>query len=404
MNKNILTIILTLILTLTPLFSIGLPFKNIFHKTPTEKLQISLKKARKDKAWPGAVIISGSMDSIYFFQSEGYYTYEKKIDVSKNTIFDLASITKVIATTSALMKLCDDKRINLDLPVQNYIPEFDGPDSFSVENKKNITVRHLITHSAGLPPFRPFWKYPEASRLDSVFQSPLNYEPGTHYKYSDIGLIICGKIIEKITGETLATYCKNTIFNPLNMIDSEFNPAKDKFSRIMPTEYSDIEKDFVQGHVHDENAHSLGGVAGHAGLFSTADDLAKYCRMILQNGVNNDGKIIFSKTMIDSFSQKANIIKGSSRCLGWDSPSGNASGGVYLSNHSIGHTGFTGTSLWIDLENNLYIILLTNAVHPNRSYKSPNYYDWRQKIHSIVYELLGYGKKNPDLSWRKRWQ
>ena len=158
----------------------------------------------------------------------------------------------------------------------------------------------------------------------------------------------------------------------------------------------------IRSYVHDENAYSLGGVAGHAGLFSTAKDLGVFSQMMLNKGLYG-WKRIFKPETVDLFTKRANILEGSSRCLGWDSPSGKASGGVYLSDSSFGHTGFTGTSLWIDPENAVIVILLTNAVHPNRKSKDPVYYNWRQRIHSSVYEILGIVEKNPSLKWRKSW-
>lgn len=378
-------------------------FMNLFNKSREAKLERLMKKARTEQAWPGAVLIAGRVDSVYFHINEGFETYEEQKAVQKNAIYDMASVTKVIATTTALMQLWDDGKVALDEKVQTFIPEFTGPDSISDARKKDISILQLMTHTAGLQPFRHFWKYPDTSRLDSVYQSPIVNEPGSNYEYSDIGMIIMGKLIERLSGQSLGEYCKNNIFLPLDMRDSQFNPGVEQLPRITPTEYSPEEGNFIWGHVHDENAYSLGGDAGHAGLFSTASDLAKYARMILRGGIDDNGERFLSENVIDLFAARANIIENNSRCIGWDSPSGNASGGVYISSNSIGHTGFTGTSLWIDRENEIYVILLSNAVHPNRSFKSPNYFDWRQKIHSSVYEAMGFKTQNPKLNWRERW-
>ena len=159
----------------------------------------------------------------------------------------------------------------------------------------------------------------------------------------------------------------------------------------------------IRGFVHDENAHSLGGVAGHAGLFSTAKDIAIFSQMML-NGGRYGWKRIFRENTVNKFTSRAGIVPGSSWCLGWDSPSDSSSGGVFLSDSSFGHTGFTGTSLWIDPEQKMIVILLTNAVHPYRSWKKPKYYDWQQKINSAAYEALGLSEKNPNLLWRNRWK
>ena len=170
---------------------------------------------------------------------------------------------------------------------------------------------------------------------------------------------------------------------------------------MSPTEFSEKHNGYIRGIVHDENAYGLGGVAGHAGLFSTTNDLANFSFMML-NGGDYKGKRIIKESTVDLFTKIADESK-SSRCLGWDSPSGSSSGGVYLSDSSFGHTGFTGTSMWIDPENNIAVILLTNAVHPFREWKSPKYFDWRQKIHSEVYESIGLTNKNSKLTWRKNW-
>ena len=187
----------------------------------------------------------------------------------------------------------------------------------------------------------------------------------------------------------------------LGMGTTFFNPPKEKKHRIVPTE---ISKDgtLIHGYVHDENAYALNGIAGHAGLFSTVKDIAVFSQMMLNGGLYGWKRIFKNETVIQ-FTNKANILENSSRLLGWDSPDGQASGGVYLSDSSFGHTGFTGTSLWIDPDNKIIVVLLTNAVHPNRNRKSPSYYDWRQRIHSSVYEALSIVDINPKLKLRAKW-
>ena len=182
-----------------------------------------------------------------------------------------------------------------------------------------------------------------------------------------------------------------------------YNPSKKKLKRIVPTEIvSGYREGLIHGEVHDENAHKLGGVVGHAGLFSSARDLAVFSQMMLNGGIYG-GKRIFKKSTVNQFASRAMVDTNSYRCLGWDSPSGEASGGIYLSDHSYGHTGYTGTSLWIDPDNDLFVILLTNSVHPKRDNKTPNYFDWRQRVHSGVYESLNITKKNPRLFLKERW-
>lgn len=220
--------------------------------------------------------------------------------------------------------------------------------------------------------------------------------------YSDIGLITLGKVVEAVSETSLDLFTDSLIFNPLGMNSTYFNPPKSRMKRIVPTEFSKVYNKTIRGFVHDENAYSLGGVAGHAGLFSSARDLATFSQMMLNNGIYGWRRIFNSQT-VNLFTIRADLLEGSSRALGWDTPQGKASGGVYISDSGFGHTGFTGTSLWIDPKHQVFVILLTNAVHPNRSYKDPNYYDYRQKIHSDVYKSLGLTEINPNLLWRKKW-
>ncbi|RMF09369.1 MAG: beta-N-acetylglucosaminidase [Candidatus Neomarinimicrobiota bacterium] len=363
-----------------------------------------LREAVADSAFPGGVVLAARHGNIFLHRGFGTHTYAGHTPTRIGHIFDLASLTKVIATTPAVMKLVEAGKLNLDDPVTKYLPDFGGSTPDQTELKERITIRHLLTHSAGFPPFRPFYRMPgtPAARMDSVLHTDLMVPPGDSTIYSDIGMITLGRIVEHITGQSLDRFTADSIFTPLGMASTGFNPPAGRLHRIVPTEYSETEGGFIHGHVHDENAYSLGGVAGHAGLFSTAYDLARFAQMML-NGGELDGVRIFQPETIDLFTRRAEVVPGSSRCLGWDSPEGWASGGVYLSDRSYGHTGFTGTSLWIDPENDCFVILLTNAVHPYRAYKNPDYYDWRQKIHSTVYEIMGFTEPNPHLQWRPRW-
>lgn len=370
------------------------------NKLKYDSLTNILQDAVDDSAWPGAVMMIGHGDEIIFHEAVGYHTYDKKIKTKKDDIFDLASISKVIGTTSAVMKLVENGQLSLDDLAVKYVPELQGPDEINTALKKTITVRHLLTHTAGFEPFRLFFEMDCSveARWDSVFQSELQTKPGEKTVYSDIGLMIMGKIVESITGMPQDEYLKKTIYTPLKMNDTGYNPDPALLDRIVPTEIKNGE--LIHGYVHDENTHSLGGVAGHAGLFSTAPDLSRYCRMMLHDGTL-DGVRIFKPETIKQFTTR--IDEHSSRCLGWDSPDGESSGGIYISPLSFGHTGFTGTSLWIDPENNVYVILLTNAVHPDRELKYPNYFEWRQLLHSAAYEELGLTKRNPECLLKERW-
>ena len=364
-----------------------------------------LDKAVQDNAWPGGVLLASKDGKIFFKEAFGYHTYKKIRETRTSDIFDLASITKVIVTTSAIMKLYEEGKIQLDDPVVKYLPEFKGKQVKYFDQKSKITIRNLMTHTAGLAPFKQFYLMDSSieGRLDSLYNSEPESGIGEKMVYSDIGLITMGKLVEKVGGLTLDKIVDSLVFNPLGMNSTFYNPPKEKLHRIVPTEISDQYRiGLIHGEVHDENAHSIGGVAGHAGLFSTAQDLAKFSQMMLNRGIYGWTRIFKAET-VDLFTQPANIVEGSSRCLGWDSPDGESSGGVYLSDKSFGHTGYTGTSLWIDPENQITVILLTNAVHPNRSWKKPKYFDWRQRIHSAIYETLGFKKQNPNLKTKQRW-
>ena len=367
-------------------------------------IQKSLSDAVKNFAFPGGVLLASKDGEIFIHEAFGYHTYDKKEKVTRGDIYDLASITKVIATTSSVMLLVDQNKISLDDKVIKYLPEFKGRQKNYFKQKSNTTIRHLITHTAGLPPFKEYFKMnkPIETILDSVMNTEPKYELEKNTIYSDIGIIALGKVVEAVTQTSLDIFTDSLIFNPLGMNSTYFNPPKSRIKRIVPTEFSKVYNKTIHGFVHDENALILGGVAGHAGLFSTARDLATFSQMMLNNGIYG-WKRIFKSETVNLFTSRANLLKGSSRALGWDTPEGKASGGVYISDSSFGHTGFTGTSLWIDPEHKVFVILLSNAVNPNRSYKDPNYYNYRQKIHSDVYKALGITKVNSNLLWRKKW-
>jgi CubicO group peptidase (beta-lactamase class C family) len=366
-------------------------------------LESFMESAIEDSAWPGGVLLAAKGGNIFYHQGHGFHTYARNHPVRSSDIFDLASITKVIATTSAIMRLVDQNKINIDKPVVTYLPDFKGKKKKYKKQKSTITVKDLLSHSSGLPAFKQYHQMKKSR--DLILGSIYDTEPvrmiGDTMIYSDVGAIMLGELVEKVSGLSLNKFTDSLVFEPLGMSTTFFNPPKEKIHRIVPTEI-DPNGNLIHGYVHDENAHSLGGVAGHAGLFSTAKDLAIFSQMMLNKGLYG-WKRIFRQNTVELFTARANIIPESSRCLGWDSPSGESSGGVYLSDASFGHGGYTGTTLWIDPENEIIVILLTNAVHPNRKNKEPKYFDWRHRIHSAVYESLSLNEKNPSLKLRTRW-
>ena len=362
-----------------------------------------MESAIKDSAWPGGVLLAARSGNIFYHKGHGFHTYESKKSVRSSDIFDLASITKVISTTSGIMKLVDKNKIDLDKPVVSYLPNFKGKKKKYKKQKSEITVRDLLSHSSGLPAFKQYFKMEKTREviLENIYDTEPVREKGDTTIYSDVGAIMLGELIEKASGLPLDIFVDSLIFEPLGMSTTFYNPPEEKIKRVVPTEI-DPKGNLIHGYVHDENAQSLGGVAGHAGLFSTAKDLAIFSQMMLNRGLYG-WKRIFKQETVDLFTTRANLVYKSSRCLGWDSPSGASSGGVYLSDVSYGHGGYTGTTLWIDPENEIIVILLTNAVHPNRKNKDPKYFDWRHRIHSAVYESLSINVKNPSLSVRGRW-
>jgi len=314
-------------------------------------------------AFPGAVVLVGQDGKILHQQAFGKQSYAKDAPaVELDTIYDLASLTKVIATTTAAMILVDEQRLDLDAPVQGYLPKFQGP------GKEKVTVRHLLTHSSGIDWWAPLYQEEKGKKafLERIYPMPLVSEPGTTLKYSDLGILLLGEILERVSGRPLDEFVKERVLEPLGMKDTGWRPPKSLLPRIAPTEMDAWRGRIVHGEVHDENAFALGGVAPHAGLFGTAPDLARLAQMLLWKGVYANHRIVSRRT-VELFTRPANLPPGSSRAIGWDtkSPEGSSAGHLFSAN-SFGHTGFTGTSIWIDPERQLFLILLTNRVHPTR--------------------------------------
>ena len=369
-------------------------------------LDLLLDEAIADSAWPGNVLLAAKDGQVFYHEANGYHTYSHQRRMSPSDIFDLASISKAVSTTSAVMFLVEQNKVSLDTKIHKIIPQFSQKKDDSSSAREKITLRHLLTHTAGFPAFKQYYlmDIEAADILADICNTELVYEPETKTIYSDLGLILLGAVIESVAGMPLDTFVAKHLFEPMGMSTTYYNPPQGKKRRIVPTEIVSVYRNgLIHGEVHDENAHKLGGVAGHAGLFSTARDLAKFAQCMLQGGIYGNKRIFKEKT-VQQFTSRTMVDSSSSRCLGWDSPSGEASGGIYLSDHSFGHTGYTGTSLWIDPTYDLFVILLTNAVHPHRDRKSPKYFDWRQRIHSAVYESLGITEKNPKLIQKERWQ
>ena len=346
-----------------------------------------MAEAVASQVFPGGVVAVGHQGRLVALEPRGRFTYEENAPtVEAGTIYDLASLTKVVATTTAAMILYERNLLLLDAPVVRYVPEFAAGDPAGM--KQRVLVRHLLSHSSGLPGYVRFFLEvnSRAALWERLYATPLEFEPGTRSVYSDLGMMLLGEIIERVSGQRLDSFLADNVFQPLGMTDTRFTPPASLRTRIAPTEDDrDFRHRLVHGEVHDENAWVLGGVAGHAGLFSTARDLASFCQMLLNGGIYAHRRIVRRDTIALFTAREP--VPDSTRALGWDTPSPNSSGGRYLSARAFGHTGFTGTSIWIDPEKRLFIIVLTNRVYPTR--ENEKIRDFRPRLHDAVIETLG---------------
>lgn len=319
-------------------------------------LDTIVQNAIRDDKVPGAVLLVWHNGQVVYKKAYGHRSLEPRREpMTLNTIFDLASLTKVVGTTTAVMQLVEQGKVRLNDPVAEYIPEF------AQNGKQDVTVRDLMTHFSGLPPDLDLstpWQGKETA-YKMAYAETLQNPPGARFVYSDINFIVLGALVERVTGETLDVYCQRHIFAPLGMSHTRYLPPKTWLPQIAPTQY-DEQNHMLRGIVHDPTARRMGGVAGHAGIFSTADDLAKFALALLR------GSTILSPLAIEKMTTPqqpptAQVLHG----LGWDLDSPFSSNrGAFLPVGSFGHTGFTGTSLWIDPTTRTFIVLLTNSVHP----------------------------------------
>jgi beta-N-acetylhexosaminidase len=352
-----------------------------------------IESAIADKAFPGATLAVGYKDkvAIHAFGNLSYDANSPAVDV--RTMFDIASLTKVVVTTTLVAKLVEGDfpvGIDLDAKVERYLPEWAAdPNAKDIEWRHRVTVRHLMTHTSGLPPFKEYWRTSTSKQetLRRIFIEPLDYEPGTKEVYSDLGIILTAEIIERLTGRPLDELAKTYIFGPLGMKDSMYRPPKTLWSWIAPTEIdNNLRHRLVQGEVHDENAYSIGGVSGHAGVFSTSPDLAAFCQMLLNGGIYAHNRIL-KRATIAEFTTPQQLSSGT-RTLGWAVPTEGGSSGHYFSKHTFGHTGFTGTSIWIDQDRDIFVVFLTNRVNPTR--ENMKIAKVRIAVHDAVMQGLGF--------------
>jgi len=332
-----------------------------------------LEQAVRDRAFPGAAYGALLDGKVVALDAVGRFTFEDNSpEVLPETVFDLASVTKVVATTAAAMLLFDRGVLDLETPVGEILPGFViGREPGS--GKERVTMRMLLAHSSGLPAYaRLFEQHTSANGLlRACLQMPLEAVPGTRADYSDIGFILLGKALEVLAGDALARFCQREIFAALGLTSTYFCPPASMRAQIPPTENdTTFRKRIIQAEVNDEHAFVLGGCGGHAGLFASALDVLRFAYCILAEGRTAKGLQLFQSATVRLFATRQSEPSGTSRALGWDTPTQPSSSGKHLSASSIGHLGYTGTSLWIDHERRLAVVLLTNRTWPDRSNKA----------------------------------
>jgi CubicO group peptidase (beta-lactamase class C family) len=340
-----------------------------------------LRQAIAQHAFPAVSVAVTHQGKLVALKAVGRFTYDlESPEVTTASIFDLASVSKVVATTSVAMILYQRGLLDLEMPVVSVVPEFGGQD----ERRREVTLRMLLAHSSGLPAYEKlFRRAPTKDQLlGAAFAMPLAAAPGTQATYSDIGFIILGVALERIADEPLDHFCQREVFGPLGMAHSAFNPPAAWRPSIPPTvDDRSFRHHVIQGEVYDENASVLGGVAAHAGVFAPAHDVA-----IFANAMLNGGQPILHSETLAIFTRREPSPAGTSRALGWDTPSSPSQSGRYFSPHSFGHLGYTGTSLWIDAERQLSVVLLTNRTWPDASNKAIQ--EIRPNFHDAVVEAL----------------
>jgi CubicO group peptidase (beta-lactamase class C family) len=322
-----------------------------------------VERAAAEKKIPGAVILVSHQGRIIFEKAYGQRSLEPVVEpMSFDTVFDLASLTKAVATAPSIMLLVERGRLQLDDPAAKYIP------AFGKRGKSKITIRQLLTHYSGLPADLRLSKRRRSSAkniLTGIYEVKPVAPPGNRFIYSDLGFVVLGKVVEKVSGKPLDLFASENFFTPLNMNSTTFHPLKLNQHLIAPTERL-RGGGVMRGQVHDPLAATLGGVAGDAGLFSTAQDLGRFCQMLLGKGALDGVSVLAPATIQQMVSPQSPAGKDNIRGFGWDIDSTYSSvKGSHFSSQSFGHTGYTGTSLWIDPISESFLIILTNRVHPD---------------------------------------
>ncbi len=364
-----------------------------------------LRSGIAGRAFPGASVAITHHGKLIANKGLGHFTYDPSSSaITADTVYDLASVTKVVATTTACMLLYERGQLKLEQPLVELLPEFAGlpqnlgsqdlgsqdlgsQDLGSQNNDPRrllVTLRMLLAHSSGLPAYIKLFQtaHDKADLLSQALQVPLTADPGSRAEYSDIGFILLGQVVEQLARQPLDQFCQAEIFAKLGLAHTIFNPPANQKSFIPPTEDDrTFRHRLIQGEVNDENASVMGGVAGHAGCFSTAADVSEFAHCMLLGGTP-----LVSRPTQEFFTRREDFPPGTSRALGWDTPSQPSQSGKYFSSRAYGHLGYTGTSLWIDPDRQLSVTLLTNRTWPDRSAQSIR--QVRPAFHDAVVEAL----------------
>jgi serine-type D-Ala-D-Ala carboxypeptidase len=356
-----------------------------------QKLTDLLERGIKEGVCPGAVLLVAQKGQIIFFQEAGNLSIIPEIlPMKKDTIFDLASLTKPLAAALAIMKLVNDNRVDLDQPLSDLIR------TESLKDKKALTLRSILSHSAGFRDWMPFYldlmKYSADARKmvlrERIIEEPLQYARGSSFLYSDLGFMVLEWVVESVSGETLRDFVHRNFYVPMGLKRTYLFTGDPPFKRdeYAATEDCPWRKRIIRGEVHDENAWSAGGYSGHAGLFGTAEEVFVIADMLKGHylGKRSD---YFSPDIVRRFFERQEIVKGSTWALGWDTPSPeNSSAGRYISTNSVGHLGFTGTSIWMDLDREILTVFLSNRIHPSRNNLKIRVF--RPVLHNLIFKEI----------------
>lgn len=363
-----------------------------------QRVDRAVEKAIAKGELPGAVIVAEYGEALRYERAFGAATLSpERHDARLETLYDLASLTKVMATTSAILLLVAEDKLHLDRPVAEYLP------AFAERDKSEITVRHLLTHSSGLRPWRAYYmdlrerelrrgekllatEEARESIVQRILRSAAVHDPGEAAVYGDLGFIVAGALVEAVGGERLDAFCRRRIYEPLGMSQTHFNPVPFEGARAAyaATEQCEWRDKIVWGEVHDPNAWAMGGVAGHAGLFGPAADVLRFGREML--AADRGESELFPRELAREFFRRQELPPGSDWALGWDTPTpGQSTSGQHFSERSIGHTGFTGTSLWIDLERGAVFVMLANRVH---LLAKKSGFALRPQVHDLIWEAF----------------